>query len=381
MNSRKLWLLVSLGILALVIIVIVQLEDTVEIEQAQASHYLPLVSVVNPPPQNNRGIIHAYAELRPRWSTTLKAQVRGEIVEVTHKALAGESVKKGDLLIRIEESHYRANLHEAEQVLSEAILNLLQEKMKADQAKKNLQRSGMNITPSDLALRKPQVELAEKAVTAARSRLHAAKKSHANTRIKAPFSGVIITRHISIGQSVTEGEELLHIVHDRQQDIAVRLSKQQWAMLAENWQDQVAHVRNMTGTEIARARIKRGGGFVDQETRQYMLFLEIVDQSGHQVLPGDFIQVQLPGRIAQNSLVIPESALTRDGFVWYVDDNDRLRRFFARVLFHQDDRIVIETPSNDAIADNYPASWRIATTPLASFLAGNLVRPVILGKI
>lgn len=381
MNSEKLWLLVSLAILALVIVVILLLEDTAQIAPAQASPYLPPISVVESQPQNNRGVIHGYAEIRPRWSATLKAQVSGEIVEVTHKALAGESVNKGELLIRIETSRYQANLHEAERALSEAELNLLQEKIKAGQARKNLESSGMNITPSDLALHKPQLKLAEKAVTAASSRLIAARKSLANTQIKAPFSGVIVTRHVSIGQSVTEGEALLYIVHDRQQDIEISLNKRQWAMLAENWQTQTAHVRHADGTEIARATIRGGGGFLDQETRQYKLFLEIDSESAQPVLPGDFVQVQLPGRIAPNSLLIPESALTRKGYIWYVDDQERLRRFLARVLFHLDDRIVVETPSRDAISDNYPVAWRIATTPLASFLAGDLVRPVTVGEV
>ncbi len=381
MNSQKLWLLVALAILALVIVVILLLEDTAQIEPAQASPYLPPISVVEPQPQNNSGVIQAYAEIRPRWSATLKALVSGEIVAVTHQALAGESVNKGELLIRIETSRYQANLHEAERALSEAELNLLQEQIKAEQARKNLKSSGLKVNPSDLALHKPQLKLAEKTVTAARSRLLAARKSLANTQIKAPFSGVIVTRHVSIGQSVTEGEALLHIVHDRQQDIEISLNKRQWAMLAENWQTQTAYVRHLDSTKITRAYIRRGGGFLDPETRQYKLFLEIDSESAQHVLPGDFVQVQLPGRIAPNSLLIPESALTRKGYIWYVDDQERLRRFLARVLFHLDDRIVVETPSRDAVGNNYPVAWRIATTPLASFLSGALVRPVTVGEI
>lgn len=162
MNSQKSWLLASLAILTLVIVAILLLEDTAEIDQVGASHYRPPVSVVEPQPQNNSGVIQAYGEVRPRWSATLKAQVSGEIVEVTHKALAGESVNKGELLIRIEASRYQADLHEAERALAEAELNLIQEQIQSEQARENLHRSGMNIIPSDLALRKPQLALAKR---------------------------------------------------------------------------------------------------------------------------------------------------------------------------------------------------------------------------
>ncbi len=377
MKNRKWWLLGSFSILIMVLVVIAILEESVQIEKKSSSRYLPPVSVVNLQSQDNKGVIQVYAEVTPRWATTLKPQVSGEIIEVSDHAFAGAAVKKGDLLILIENSAYQADVHEAEHALSEAKLSLLQEKKKSAQAQRDWQRSGINKTSSALALNKPQLEVAKNAVNAAESKVSAARKNLTYTRIKAPFSGIITTRHVSIGHVVTEGEELLSIVHDAQQDIAVALSKQQWTGLAENWRMRPASIRNMAGVEIAQAQIKRGGGFLSPKTRQYTLFLEINGTSNSNVLPGDFVQVALPGRIARNSLAVPEGALTRSGFIWYLDDADRLRQFIAKVLFHDDDRIIIETPSTEMISKHYPSKWRIATTPLASFLAGNPVKPVV----
>ena len=377
MKSRKWWLLASLIILILIVGLLIVLEDTVEVEKQQQAQYLPPVSIIEIQPGSHKDLIQTYAKIQPRWEATVKAQVNGKIVRIDRKALAGESINKGDVLIRIEDSAYRANLNEAKQVLAEAELNLLQEQKKSAQAQRDWQRSGLSNPPSDLVLNKPQVKVAENKVNAAKSHLNAARVKHTYTRIKAPFSGVITKRHVNIGQTIAEGEELVHIVGNTQQDITVSLNQQQWNRLVENWQGQMASIRNMAGVEITRAKIKRGGGFLDKETHQYKLFLEVEGASANLVLPGEFIRVALPGRIANDSLAIPESALTREGFVWYVDDEDRLRQFMAKVLFHRDDSIIIDKPSSESMGIHHLSKWRIATTPLASFLSGNAVKPII----
>ena len=377
MKNRKWWLLASLIILILVVGWLIVLEDAIEIEKEQQAQYSPPVSIIEIQPGSHKGLIQTYAEIKPHWEATIKSQVNGKIVRIDKKAFAGESINKGDVLIRIEDSAYRANLDEAKQVLAEAELNLLQEQKKSAQAQRDWQRSGLSNPPSDLVLNKPQKKVAENKVNAAKSHLNAARVKHTYTRIKAPFSGVITQRHVSIGQTIAEGEELLHIVGNTQQDLTVSLNPQQWNMLAEKWQGQMASIRNMAGVEITRAENKRGGGFLDKETHQYKLFLEVDSASANTVLPGESVRVALSGRIANDSLAIPESALTREGFVWHVDDEDRLRQFMAKVLFHRDDYIIIDKPSSESMGIHHPSKWRITTTPLASFLSGNAVKPSI----
>ncbi len=376
MKSRKWWLFASFCILILVIIIIDDLEDSVYVEQKQEVKYLPPVSIVTPQPQDNRGTLQVAAEIKPRWAVTLKSQVSGEIEQVFDRALAGKQVKKGDLLIRIESSRYQADLHETQQALAEAELNLLQAQKKSSQDRKNWQRSGISGTPSDLVLSIPQLELAQKTLVAVKSRVDATRKTLAYTKIKAPFSGVITQRNVSVGETILEGDELLRIVHNTQQEIHLSLNSQQWNLLSKEWKNRKASIRNADNVEIAQAEIKRGGNFLDPETRQYRLFLEIEKTSDNHTLVGDFIQVNLPSRTIPNSLLIPESALTRSGFVWYLDDENRLRKFIATILVYRDSQIIIETPSSHMLGKHTPSRWRIATTPLASFLAGHPVSPV-----
>ncbi len=377
MKNRKWWLLASLLVLALVVVVVNDLEDVAEIGQRQETQYLSPVSIVNPQPRDNAGTIETYAEIKPRWDVILKSQVSGEVEKVFARAFAGKRVKKGDMLIHIEASRYLADLHDAEQLLAEAELNLLQEKNKAAQNEKNWQRAGLDETPSNFLLNIPQLKVAEKALNAAKSRVNAARKMLSYTEIKAPFSGLVTARNVDMGQVVLEGEELLHIVQDTRQEITISVSEQQWNMLDKDWNNKPVSVRNMSGIEIAQAHIQRGG-FFDPETRQLKLFLDIDKAFSHRVLPGAFVQVDLPGRVLHDSLSIPESALTRGGLVWYLDDGDLLRSFNATVLLHRGKQVIIATPGRELLKQNYPSYWRIATTPLASFMAGRRVHPIVL---
>jgi RND family efflux transporter MFP subunit len=376
MKRRNKWLIASLALFVLALGLLAVLEETTDIEQKEAALYIPPVSIVTVQPGNYPSVIYTNGEIKPRWSTTLKAMVSGECIKITDKALAGQKVNRGDLLAEIEDSAYQMAVHEAQQALAEAELNLLQEQKKAAQARRDWQRSGVEKTPSVLALNKPQLALAEKTLTAAQSRLSAAKKNLTHTQIRAPFSGLITERHISLGQAISEGEHLLHLIHQNQQEISVTLDKTQWAMLTENWQGETASILNGEGSEIGQAKMVRGGDFLAADTRQYRLFLEIQGGVGNTLPTGDFVQVQLPGRMVHNALYILSSALTRDGFIWYVDEHERLRKFKAEVLFHRNDAIVVQAPHNELAGDKATPAWRVATTPLASFLAGNRVAPV-----
>ena len=118
---------------------------------------------------------------------------------------------------------------------------------------------------------------------------------------------------------------------------------------------------------MRRRKSVKAAGFLDETTRQYKVFLGVSGSGANKVLSGDFVRVVLPGITVPAAMNIPASALTQEGYVWHVDGEDRLQRATPRVLFRRGDRIVIDAPKG---ADR----WRIAVTPLASFLPGQQVR-------
>ena len=108
-------------------------------------------------------------------------------------------------------------------------------------------------------------------------------------------------------------------------------------------------------------------------TRQHKVFLVIDGPAAEGVLSGDFVSVLLPGITVASALDIPASALTQEGYVWHVDADNRLQRLQPDVLFRRRDRVIVRAPEDGE-------TWRIATTPLVSFLPGLTVRAQIAGN-
>ncbi|WP_461384576.1 efflux RND transporter periplasmic adaptor subunit, partial [Devosia indica] len=154
---------------------------------------------------------------------------------------------------------------------------------------------------------------------------------------------------------------------DRQFEAIVELSQSDWDLLDHPIAGKQARLFMRNGEPLGAARIRQGGGFLDQRTRQPRIFLEIANP-GDGVLAGDFVRVEFTGRALANTVTIPESSLSRAGAVWFVDSDDRLSRIQPDILFRSGGSLTIAAPDTRA-------SWRVVLTPLASFIPGQRVTP------
>lgn len=370
-NSRvKQWIGIALSVLTLLLVIgyLFMAENSIDVEQTTEAKPLQPVSIeeIYKAPETIK--ITAFAQVRPRWSVALRSAVSGKIVEVMDSALAGEEVDSDTNLISIENSAYLAEVAAAEYALKESQLALSKAKKATNIARKQFKREQKK-APNDLALLIPQLHIAESAVKAAQTRLTAAQQQLSNTLIKAPFSGFITQRFVSPGQSVSPGDLILKLTDNQTFELTVKLGRQDWLLLNQPIQGSQADVLNQDGKLIAQAKVRQGGGFLDEASRQYQIFLEIESNENQSLLSGDFVKVVLPGITIKQALNIPESAYTPEGYIWSVNNDDRLQRISPRVLYRYENRIVIESP-NDTV------KWRIATSPLESFLPGQQITPL-----
>lgn len=363
---RWFWISLSLALLAAVIVVVLETEDKADVAVATTPPPVPVVTVIEVAPKNAVATISAFAELRPRWDVEIRAAVSGRIAEVHNAALAGERVETGAHLFSIEKHESQTAVASAELNLEEARLSLWRAKNAVTLARKEFERSGAE-PPNELALRLPELRIAEHAVMSAEAQLKAARRQLADTDVLAPFSGFIVERKASLGQTVSAGDPLIHLSDDSHYELTVEVNEADWAMLDSPITGKMADLFHRNGAPIGQARIRRGGGFLDPETRQRRLFLDVEDP-GEAMLAGDFVKVAFTGRSVSNTLTIPESALSRAGHVWTVDTDDLLVRIKPKILFRSDDTVTIAAPE-------VSGPQRIAITPLASLLPGQRVTP------
>lgn len=368
---RPLAIIGALIILAGVIGVLLETTDTADIEKKTEKRALQPVSVLHVAASDQPIRINVYAAITPRWTAGIASAVAGRVLAVSDNALAGKRVKKGDVLVRIDPLRYEAEVAAAELAVKQAELALWQAENATLLARKQFARDGRK-PPNKLALKLPQLDIAQANLKQARTRRKVAAQQRRDTDIVAPFSGFVTSRAVSPGRSINVGDTLLTLIDDRVFELVADIGTKSWRLLDHPLKGQVARLLNEKGEMIARAKVRAAAGFLDQKTRQHKIFLDVSARNGGDVKSGDFVQVSLAGKTVRNALSLPEAARTQEGFIWFLDAQNRLQRVAPTILYRDKGRIIIR-----ARELGKGSGWRVATTPLASFLPGQRVLPVV----
>ena len=83
----------------------------------------------------------------------------------------------------------------------------------------------------------------------------------------------------SLGQNGSAGEAaLVHLSDDSQFELVAELSQADWALADHPIAGAKARLyTSRQGAPLGEAQIRQGGGFLDQNTRQVRVFLDVAD--------------------------------------------------------------------------------------------------------
>lgn len=371
MIRKAIWIGLACLALAGVLIVVADLENTADVYATGASPARSPVTVITAHLGTHSGSVNVFAEVTPRWQVDLRSRVSGVVSDAVPVALAGSRVSRGEVLLELEDAPYVANLSDARSLLENASFELRKTKNKHAIALKDWRAMKPGLEPPEMAVHLPELRVAERAVAAAEARVAAADYDLRSTMLKAPFPAIVTNRNVSPGATINEGDVLLSVLDDTLLDIQVSVGARDWSLLNRDWNSVEVAVYSDADQKIGTAMVREGGGFLDPQSRKYQLFLEVSHADETAILPGAFVQVRLPGRPLEQTLRIPESALTQDGFVWYLDAANRLRRFEARPLFRDKGTVVIGVPDDLHTWEVF----RVVALPMSAYLPGQLVAP------
>ena len=125
----------------------------------------------------------------------------------------GEAVKKGDLLMRLDDTAIRESLQSADAGLRAAQQAFEQAQRQVERLK-TLQAQGMTSAQA-LDDAEGRRNSAQSELVAARSRVVAAQQQLRRTEVRAPFDGVVSERKASVGDTAQVGKELLKVIDPR----------------------------------------------------------------------------------------------------------------------------------------------------------------------
>lgn len=138
-------------------------------------------------------------------SVTLSAKIVGRVSSVS--AEEGDRVDGGEILVDIEDAELRANLAAAQARLRMEELNRAHQEKLAERIR-NLREQG-TVSAENFDDANFKVDVAEQSVASAKAEIARARAMLAETKIRAPFAGVIIRRDVEPGDVTAPGEPLL----------------------------------------------------------------------------------------------------------------------------------------------------------------------------
>nr|VFJ87439.1 MAG: RND family efflux transporter, MFP subunit [Candidatus Kentron sp. H]VFJ89035.1 MAG: RND family efflux transporter, MFP subunit [Candidatus Kentron sp. H]VFJ95740.1 MAG: RND family efflux transporter, MFP subunit [Candidatus Kentron sp. H] len=400
-----------------------------EAERRAPPPMIPTVEVMPLGSQDYTVTLTTRGAVSPRTQSTLIPEVAGRITEVSDNFRSGGFFEAGDILLAIDPRDYENAVTVMRSELAQARLALDEEKARVEQARIDWKRLG-NGKPSDLVLRKPQLASKQAAVAAAAARLRQAKLDLERTRLKAPYAGRILEKHVDVGQYVSSGTVLATLYAVDYVEIRLPLTDEQAAFIhlpeayragslddpplqrpvprpgkpssepaseqvsepapqeiSEQRTGPIAGPRVTVSARIGRERhrwtgeIVRTEGALDPESRQLFVVAQIDDPYARRedrppLRVGRFVEAEIRGRTLRDVFVIPSVALrVGEGEggegeaiheVWLLGEGERLARRPVDVIWREAERAVI--------GEGLGEGERLVVTPLPYGVAGTVAR-------
>jgi len=315
------------------------------IEKSKPHIAPPTVFITTVKPESVNLSVTAQGEVKPQTEIALSAQVSGKIVKVSDNFNDGGVIKKGEILVEIEEADYLVAMAQAKARYAQAEQALRIAEVEADLAEQDARDIGAlaNGQLSPLALRQPQLEQARAAFAAAKADVDNAALNLARTHVRAPFTGRIRRKMADIGQIVGPGTQLAQIFSTDVALVRLPLSDDDFARLslplaytADSSPLPPPDVRlsSILGGRALEwhGKVVRTDAAIDASTRQISAIVEVDDpygkgaDDGFPLAIGLFVTAEILGRHIDDAFVLPRIAVQSDGTVYMVDDNNILRK-------------------------------------------------------
>ncbi|MDC5839170.1 efflux RND transporter periplasmic adaptor subunit [Vibrio europaeus] len=324
------------------------------------------VSIIEVTPQAHKSSLTLLATTAARWPIQLKASSTAQLAWLDSQLEPGMTVAKGDVLAKLETSALASNLAQAKSQVTQAELNLKQAKHEQTVALKMLSAK----TSSPFARREPQVAAAKAELDRAQQALQSANKLLSEANIAAPFDAIILRRMISPGEWLESGQVLFELAASDSVDVALPVSDLHWQKVQGALSKPEISVSNRAGQHWP-AKVRYVAPQADANTRQRQVVLAVSEPYAEKekLLPNQQVKVEVSLGNQQSIATLPLSALTRDGFVWTLDNQDRLQKEWVTLVGQQQDQVFVRFDKQ------IEQSRRVVVYPLISMLVGKQMAP------
>jgi RND family efflux transporter MFP subunit len=160
-------------------------------------------------------------------NSALSSKVAGQVIEIT--PLIGKHVELGELLIRLDDTHFQLTLKQAQAAKRALVAKIKFSKYQLKQAKRLSSQN--NVSEERVLQRESELESLMAELTQQQIAIERAESNLADTRVKAPFSGTITKQRINVGEWVNPGTPLIQLLSTNSVEVSAQLHPDDVLML------------------------------------------------------------------------------------------------------------------------------------------------------
>ncbi len=367
-NQMKGYLQVALVVGALLggfVINAVLVRDSDTPTVSASSSALAAVDVVHPDVRDLPLRIRESGTVAARNSIQLSPQVGGRVTAMSPNLASGGYFQANQVLFELDPADYQAAVNRALAERSAARADLSVEKAEAAVAQQEWALVHPDEPIPELVARRPQIARAEASLESAEAALADAQLDLERVKFSLPFDGRVFSSTIEIGQNLSPGQSYGRAYNPDEIEVSVPVTSTVLNALEPTVGRKATVIVGGTspmGTREYEAVVIRADAELNAQTRLANLTLAFTDTT--ELLPGEFVNVEITGPTIPSAHVIPESAVGDDRTVWVVD-SEKLALRQPPMLYIRDGQV---------ITGPFDAAQGVVVSPMLDPVPGASVR-------
>ncbi len=330
--------------------------------------------------------ILSYGEIYSKRMLEIRPLVSGRLDYVSEKFVEGGYVKSGDILFRLNQKDYlneleiaEIDLEDTKAQLSEAIskLDFANLEFEVSESQLNLRKNALDrqtqlaesglttssqleniqlayssskqqflnkqnlVKSSKNAIDKLKIQLKRRSIS-----IDKAKRNLDETEIKAPFDGIIASVNILPGSVINKNEKLGTLLDPNSLEVMFNLSANEFSRVIDKDGkllnlDIIAYLKLSNNDIPFSGKIERINPEIVNIGSGRKLFASINLGENKTLRPGDFVVLEIKEPSIKNITVLPSSAVTIDGKIFILEEDNRLKEIEVTILRRQGNEVII----------------------------------------
>ena len=316
----------------------------------------------------------------PITQTVLTSEVGGEVIYRSKKFSEGSSVISGEILAKIDDTDLQLQYKNALLQLASAEVQFAVQQAEAEIAQEAWDQVGEGI-PQELTTKKPQLKQAKAALEVAKAQVQSAEKKLNKTEITAPYTGRIQNINIDLGSTIIPGQPVgsMYTSNEIEVTLSVKDSDLQFLDIPMDGrklnsdQKSIVIIKSLYKGEMQEwaGNLERVDGVIDPMTRMIKLIANFKNnfiEETKPILPiGLFVEAEINGKQLEDIFMIPNSALTPNDELLFLNQDDALEIRKVNVLTKMKNHILVK--------EGMEAGERVVISKLSIATNGMLVNP------